>query len=129
MKKRLWLLSILAAIILCSFIVESYGLFETEGSAEGVFSVGKWVIEVNDVNITQTRTITLDDFLYTGNQHIESGYFAPGSTAYFDILIDARSTDVSVEYDLSIDDSPIEDYPNIYCRDCRGCRITACWSW
>ena len=60
MKKRLWLLSILAAIILCSFIVESYGLFETEGSAEGVFSVGKWVIEVNDVNITQTRTITLD---------------------------------------------------------------------
>ena len=45
--------------------------------------------------------------------HTEDGYFAPGSSAVFDIVIDARETDVSVLYDLSIDDEAIQSYPNI----------------
>ena len=94
--------------------IETYALFETNAVTDKEIPVGEWEILVNSTNISTSRTVTINNFNYVNGSHTQSGYFAPGSTAYFDILIDASGTDVSVEYDLSIDDTPIEDYPNIY---------------
>ncbi len=95
-------------------VVDTYGLFETNSTGESQLSVGKWKIKVNQTDVTFSESITLNNFVYSQNQHVDDGYFAPGRSAEFEITIDASESDVSVEYDLEIDDSQIEDYPNIY---------------
>ena len=102
------------AIITTLVVAKTYALFETNATSSKNLSIGAWHIEVNGEDISLAETITLDDFTYTGSTHTESGYFAPGSTAVFDIEIDASDCDVSVGYELTIDDSAIDDYPNIY---------------
>ena len=113
MRKRIWLLSILALLILCTLIIDTYGLFETNSSSESEFNIGRWIILLNDADISLNRTITLDDFTFTGNQHIENGYFAPGGSGTLDITIDATDTDVAVEYTIEFDTSQLDDHPNI----------------
>lgn len=114
MKKRIYILLTLLIIIVTLVIVDTYALFETNATASKNLSIGAWHIELNGEDISLSETITLDDFTYTGSTHTESGYFAPGSSAVFDIEIDASDSDVSVAYELEIDDSAIDDYPNIY---------------
>ncbi len=94
-------------------VIDTYALFETDGEADSEFTIGAWTILVNNVNISTSETITLNDFIYTNGVHTQSDRFAPGSSGYFDLIIDASGCDVSVEYELVIDDSAIEDYPNI----------------
>ena len=113
MRRRLWLLSILAAIILCLLVVDTYGLFETNSYGDSEFAVGKWVILLNNTDVSLARTITLCDFTYSGNQHIQSGYFAPGGTAILDITIDASDTDVALEYSIDFDTTELASHPNM----------------
>ena len=95
-------------------MVDTYALFETNGSADSELDVGKWKIMLNGNDVALTETVSINNFRYVNGSHTQNGYFAPGSNAYFDIIIDASQSDVSVQYDLSIDDSAIADYPNIY---------------
>lgn len=113
MKNRLWVYFSFALVLLCFVMVETYGLFETNSSGTGGFSIGKWVIVLNNEDISLERSITLDDFIYEENSHIESGFFAPGGVAYLDLIIDASNTDVSLEYEISFDDSEFDSHPNI----------------
>ena len=76
--------------------------------------IAAWTILLNDVDVTETRTFTLDDFTYINGTHTRANKFAPGSSAYFELEIDATDAEVSVAYTLTIDDSEIEDYSNIY---------------
>ena len=95
-------------------IVDTYGLFETNASAESELTIGKWLIKINGSDASLSEQITLSDFTYSASQHTADGYFAPGRTAEFEIEIDTSECEVAVEYELDIDDSEIEDYPNIY---------------
>ena len=101
-------------LFLTLIVVETYALFETNASADSELEIGDWKIYLNGVDTALTQTVTISNFTYSSSQHIQSGYLAPGSTASFNVTIDASRTDVSTEYTLTIDDSPIEDYPNIY---------------
>ncbi len=116
MKNRYKLIVVaLFAFLITSFlVVQTYALFETDASGDGELDIGRWVILVNNYDITQMETLTLSNFTYTNGSHTQSGYFAPGSTGYFDLVIDASQSDVSVEYTLDIDDSDLADHPNIY---------------
>ena len=114
MKKTIWLISIIALLLTMLILADTYGLFETNASADSELTIGKWKIKVNDVDISLVQSITLNDFTYSASQHTADGYFAPGRSAQFEIEIDASECEVSVEYDFVIDDSQIEDYPNIY---------------
>lgn len=113
-KSKIMLFSIMFLLIVVLVIVDTYALFETNGSANVEYNVGKWEIKLNNVNISLERVITLNDFVYTGSTHVEDGYFAPGVNAEYELDIDTSNTDTSVEYDLLIDDSHIELYPNIH---------------
>lgn len=114
MKKRLFLIATVLLLVTTLVIVTTYGLFETNAYADTDLDIGRWVIKLNGTDITLSETITLNNFVYNNGAHTEDGYFAPGSSAYFDVVIDTADTDVSVSYDLEIDDSQIEDYPNIH---------------
>ena len=113
-KYRLFILCIVVLFITTLIIVDTYGLFETDARGNKEMDIAAWTILLNDVNVTETRTFTLDDFTYTNGTHTRSNKFAPGSSAYFELEIDATDAEVSVAYTLTIDDSEIEDYPNIY---------------
>lgn len=114
MKVKLYLCGAILLAITIITITSTYALFETNANADADFTIGKWVIKLNNKNISLEKIITLDDFTYVNSTHVEDGYFAPTSKAEFEIDIDASNTDVSVEYTLDIDDSSLDDYPNIY---------------
>ena len=113
MKRRFILVGAFAIILLCLVVVDTYGVFETEATASSVFDIGNWEILLNGNDISLEQSITLSDFIYQNDSHIEDGYFAPGSTAYFDLVINASNCDVAMEYELDIDTSEFDDYPNI----------------
>ena len=114
MKKKIWLVSIVLLLITALVLVDTYGLFETNSLADSELTIGKWKVVLNDVDTTVTQAITLDNFVYSANSHTAPGYFAPGRNAEVEIEIDASLCDVSVDYYFTIDDSQIENYPNIY---------------
>ena len=113
MKKRLWIIAFIVLLITCISITGTYALFEADASAEQEFDIGRWVIKVNNNDISLAHTITLNDFTYSTSTHTQNGYFAPGRSASFDVVVDASDTDVAVEYSFDIDDSALDDHPNI----------------
>lgn len=114
MKKRIWIIALVGLIITLFVIVDTFALFETNGTATTEFEIGKWKIYVNEADISVSQAIVLNDFQYSDTIHTADGYFAPGRSAIFDVDIDTSESDVSVDYVLTIDDSSIEDYDNIY---------------
>ena len=114
MKRYIWIVSIVCLLITMLMFTDTYGLFETNSLATSKLSIGKWDIKVNGDDISLSEMITLSDFVYSTNQHVDDGYFAPGRSAEFEVDIDTSLSDVSVEYSLEIDDSQIQEYPNIY---------------
>jgi len=113
MKIRLILCSAVLLALTVLVITRTYALFETNASGDADFHIGKWVIKLNNRDITLDKTITLDDFVFVNSNHVEQGHFAPTSKAEYEIYIDASQTDVSVDYLISIDDSNVAEYPNI----------------
>ncbi|MBR4261809.1 MAG: hypothetical protein IKQ35_00410 [Bacilli bacterium] len=113
MKKVLWVFALFCLLATIIVVQDAFGLFETNVTATKDLDVGRWKIYLNGEDISLAETITLDDFVYTNPQHTESGYFAPGSSAEFEIEIDASQTDVAIDYDIQVDSSSLEPYPNI----------------
>ena len=110
MNKTQIVLYILVIILFCtSFVVfsDTLALFETDSSGVVNSDVGKWVIKVNNNTITETvnEAIDITNFQYSSSNKVETGYIAPGGTAYFDLVVDATDCDVAVLYsvDLNLD--------------------------
>ena len=112
-KQGFILIFIFLILLFTLVTIDTYALFETNASGEKNMSIGKWKIKVDGTDISLLESITLDDFTYSESSHTQSGYFAPGMSAVFDVEIDASEADVSVEYDLTVDDTLLEDYPNM----------------
>ena len=98
MKKKLYIIGLILLIITFIVIKNTYALFETNATADAGFQVGKWVIKLNNKDISLDKLITLDDFVFNNSSHTEEGYFAPGSSGEFEIDIDVSNSDVAVEY-------------------------------
>lgn len=113
MKKKLWTLSIFFLLLSVVLITNAYGLFETNGNASNDIPIGKWVIKLDGKDITKTSNITLDNFTFNNGTHTEDGYFAPGSTASFDLVMDTSESQVAVAYSLTADITSLADHPNI----------------
>ena len=113
-KYRLFLIAFVVFCVTILIITETFALFETNASGTAEMDIGAWKILVNDVDLSLTQTISPNVIAYSSSQHTRAGRFAPGTTATYDIEIDASESDVSVEYEITIDDSTVEDYDNIY---------------
>lgn len=102
MKKKLFHLLIIAVffIVLSYFIINSFGLFQTEGIGIVNQSVGKWIVKINDVDITKNTEFTVDNIKYFENSKVASNKIAPNSEGYFDLVIDPSGSDVAVKYDI-----------------------------
>ena len=100
--------------LFCAYaFANTYGLLESDATANVKPAIGKWNITLNEINITVEKSLTIDDFIYADNENVEEGYFAPGSEASYEIIIDPKDTDVSIRYDISMDLLDLTIHPNI----------------
>ncbi len=104
MKKFLIFASVLLLIFTCSQIMKSFGVFETIYSEDNDLNIAKWHIYVNSYDLNNTEnTFYVDNITYTNNSNVVTDRFAPGVTGSFLLEIDPANTEVSFEYELSID--------------------------
>ena len=111
MKKTLIVLSLVLLIFTFYQIKTSFGLFETKIDNDNELAIAKWHIYVNDNDLTgKEETFTVTDITYSNNSGVSEGYFAPGTTGSFLLIIDPKDTEVSFTYELAI---TLDKYPNI----------------
>ena len=79
---------------------ESFGLFESEKLIVVNSDIGKWQILVNNNTIDQTTSFSVSNIHVSGDNNVRENYFAPGTSGYFDIVIDPNDTDVSIYYEI-----------------------------
>ena len=96
-------------------IVKTYSLFESNISSTKNIDVSAWNITVNNQDIvsgvSHDFNITSDYIFIPRNVNVVSGKIAPGSRGAFSISIEPEDTQVSIRYDIEIDESQIESIP------------------
>ena len=50
---------------------------------------------------------------FSGNDNVETGFFAPGTTGTYSIVLDTTNADVSVDFEFNVDSSVFADHDNI----------------
>ena len=106
MKKVLAFIGIIILIFTMFEIIDSYAKYTSEGSANVQKEAGAWVIEVNDSDISDSSLnddFVIDSLTYPGNSYVLANKIAPGTSGYFEIVIDATGTSVAVRIDVTID--------------------------
>lgn len=65
---------------------------------------GVWQIKVNNTDISNgvNKEFTVNEIDVQNNEHVKQGNLAPGLLGTFDVLIDPGDTDVSIKYDISL---------------------------
>ena len=109
-------------IIIFTFIVTisllylskvSYAKYRKQVEANTAATVASWNIKVNNESINNKSILT--NYItptFDTNQYVKSGVLAPGTTGYFDIVIDALLVDVDFSYEISGSihkDTPLND--------------------
>ena len=106
MNKKITILMLLTLVFLVVFgAAYTYGLFHSDISDEVEVDVADWIIKINDTNISNgvTHQFTINDIHFDGDSNVREGKFAPGTTGYFDLALDASETEVAVKYEILID--------------------------
>ena len=100
-NKKILVIAILLLLIAVSY--GTYAIYKSSVSGTAQATAAKWAIEFKSGSTTYTSTmdITFDGSECTNNNnHVASGYIAPGVTCTKNIEIDATGTQVDVEYSL-----------------------------
>ena len=100
MKRWLIILFIITLSFTFYEIAVSYSLFETENDIVINSDIGRWQILVNDESINETTTFEVSNVQVSGEPNVREDYFAPGTSGYFDIVIDPNETEVSIYYEI-----------------------------
>ena len=91
----------------------SYAKYRKQVQANTAATIASWNIKVNNETINNKAVLTT--FItptFDSNQYVKSGVLAPGSTGYFDVVIDALLVDVDFTYVISgsvHQDTPLTD--------------------
>ena len=102
--KILFLLIMCIVILLIYKFIDIYALFHSEMEGNVQFENGTWNITINGEDIT---TGTEAEFVInlidtTQNDYVKPGKLAPGLSGSFEIVINPQDTNVSVRYDITL---------------------------
>ena len=102
--KSLILLSIILIAIIVYQIIHIYAVFNSEVSGNIEFEKGKWNIFVNGTEISSgiDKEFVIDKINVDNAANVKEGKLAPGVTGDFEISINQTNTNVSVRYDISL---------------------------
>lgn len=114
MKLKLIFLRVLTIIVLVITIIEikqTYAVFYSELHGTSESNIGKWNIEVNSTNISSgiNSDFTIANLIIDSNPNVKEGKLSPGTTGEFDIFINPKDTKVSIRYDITIDETNINN--------------------
>jgi len=109
-KRILILLSLIALMFTIYKISQIYALFYTQGKGSINQEIAKWVIVINEKNIVseQIEEFNLGNFNIIGI-NTSNDKFTPGMSGYFEMEIDPKNTQVSIRYDIIIDNEEAEE--------------------
>ena len=110
-KKVFIILTLLMTVFTIYQIVNTYALFESRLSGTSQIPVGRWNIDLNGSDITSgvTQNFLIDSFNIEQNEYISENKIAPGLSGYFEIEIHPKDTQVSIRYDITIDNSNVAE--------------------
>lgn len=92
-------------------IIDIYAVFHSEVEANVELKNGVWNITVNGTQITtgvETQFI-VDQITTTENNHVKPGTLAPGLSGNFVLAISPENTNVSVRYDITLNQEELGD--------------------
>lgn len=103
-RLKLWLLFLIVLSVTAYLINSTYAIFETNATADSSLEIGKWVIKLNNIDISSgtNNSFIVNNFIYTENSHIKNEFIAPGRSGYFDVILDPTGTDTSVRFDITL---------------------------
>lgn len=107
MKKVLIILFLVMLVISMWQINSLYALYKTQLDGEYNTFIGAWNILVDNNDITTNPTtmsfdITDAYFKLSESDVVKNNKIAPGREGYFDLVIDASKSDVSIVYNINI---------------------------
>lgn len=111
-KKKVKKIVIISLLIVCLLYLKSkvtYTSYESKVDATVKAKIAKWNILVNDTLITSDtpQEIKIDNINWTTN-HTREGKVSPGSKGYLTLIIDPKTTEVAIDYELKIIDKKID---------------------
>ena len=105
-KKILFCLSCIFLIISLSVIKSTFAKYITSAVGDANINIARWKILVNNQDVVQNKELSnVITPVFDGNDNIASNVIAPTAEGYFDILIDASNTDVSLKYEVTTSDN------------------------
>lgn len=103
-KKDLRFILIFIIVIAVSFAYlfqASYAKYRKNVAAQADAEIASWNIKINDEDIGKKKTLQNKiKPTFPGDEFTNEGVIAPGSTGYFEIVIDASNVDVDFNYEL-----------------------------
>ncbi len=105
-KKFRLLIAFISLLMCLTFIQDTYAKYVNNVNGEANLTIARWKILVNNEDIT-TGSLAQEVItpVFSGTDYIKSDVIAPTSTGYFDIIIDAKDTDVSFNYTITVNTS------------------------
>ena len=104
---------IVVAISLTYLFRSAYAKYKRQIEGNTNSTIASWNIKVNNESINNKTVLT--NYItptYDANQYIKNNVLAPGSTGYFEIVINAQEVDVDFNYEISgevNEDTPLDD--------------------
>lgn len=108
-RKGLVLVCLCIILLVIYGIIRIYALFHSELYAKVQLENGIWNIIVNGTDITKGADIAflVDSLQPQENEHVKPGKLAPGLIGNFKININPKDTDVSIKYEISLEEEKI----------------------
>ena len=102
--KKIYFLYICIILVFIYCIIQIYAVFQSEVGGNAKLVNGTWQIKVNNTDISNgvNKEFTVDEIKVQDNEHVKQGNLAPGLSGIFNISISPENTDVSVRYDVSL---------------------------
>ena len=95
-------MGIIIIILLSIIIGNTVAKYITSKSSNADINIARWQVLVNNTDVTSATSLNnIITPVFPGNDNIANGVIAPTAEGYFDILIDASNTDVSLSYEIT----------------------------
>ncbi len=93
----------------------TYSRYISSASTTPTAKVAKWIVKVNDTDITSNsaKTITAPAITWEQSNYIDDNVIAPSRKGTFELKIDPSGSQVAILYTLKIDEKAFSQYPQI----------------
>ena len=108
MKEKKYIFILIAIIVILTSILigNTVAKYITSASSNADMNIARWQVLVNNTDVTSAASLNnVITPIFPGNNNIAAGVIAPTAEGYFDIVIDATNTDVSLKYEITTSDN------------------------